>query len=181
MCAGPPARLTERRNPGSTHSSTSGRQISARITSDTEVMPTMSRSAGSSTASTEPNRKCMRSTLLPFTETMVTPSASATRKNAASEASSFNGVARAIRPAPTAIRNPAIMPPPAIANRLKPAMRKPIAAPGRMACAMASPIRLMRRSIRKTPTGGAPSASAKLPASARRMNSNSANGAMKMA
>ena len=48
----------------------------------------------------------MRSTLLPFTETMVTPSASETRKNAASEASSFNGVARAIRPAPTRDQKP---------------------------------------------------------------------------
>ena len=28
-----------------------------------------------------------------------------------------------------------------------------MAAPGRMACAMASPVRLMRRSMRKTPTG----------------------------
>src|SRR6185295_4369719 len=44
MCAGPPARLTERRNPGSTHSSTNGRQISARITSETLVMPTISSS-----------------------------------------------------------------------------------------------------------------------------------------
>ena len=34
MCAGPPARLTERRKPGSTHSSTSGRQISASTISD---------------------------------------------------------------------------------------------------------------------------------------------------
>ena len=59
-----------------------------------------------------------------------------------------------------ATRKPAIRPPPAIANRLKPASRKPIAAPGRMACAMASPIRLMRRSIRNTPIGGAPSDSA---------------------
>ena len=42
ICAAPPARLTERRNPGSTHSSTSGRQISARIISDMLVMPTIS-------------------------------------------------------------------------------------------------------------------------------------------
>ena len=44
---------------------------------------------------------------------------------------------------------------------------------------MASPIRLMRRSIRNTPIGAAPNASAKVPTSARRMNSNSTNGAMK--
>ena len=101
ICAGPPARLTERRKPGSTHSSTSGRQISARTISETLVMPTISSSVGSSTASTEPNRKCSRSTLVPLTETMVTPSASEIRKNAASEASSLSCVERAIRPAPT--------------------------------------------------------------------------------
>ena len=68
--------------------------------------------------------------MLPLTETMVTPSASEIRKNAASEASSLSSVARAIRPAPKAIRRPAIRPPPAMANRLRPASRKPIAAPG---------------------------------------------------
>ena len=52
-----------------------------------------------------------------------------------------------------ATTKPAIRPPPAMANRLRPATRKPMAAPGRMACAMASPIRLMRRSIRNTPIG----------------------------
>ena len=75
------------------------------------VMLTISSSAGSSIASTEPNRKCSRSTLLPLTDTMVTPSASEIRKNAASEASSLSNVARAIRPAPKAIRRPAIRPP----------------------------------------------------------------------
>ena len=66
-----------------------------------------------------------------------------------------------------------------MANRLSPDTRKPTAAPGRMACAMASPTRLMRRSIRNTPIGPAPSANASTPASARRMNSNSANGAIR--
>ncbi len=40
--------------------------------------------------------------------TMVTPSASEIRKNAASDASSFSSVERAIRPAPTAMTKPAI-------------------------------------------------------------------------
>ena len=41
---------------------------------------------------------------------------------------------------------------------------------------MASPIRLMRRSIRNTPIGGAPSDSARQPTSARRMKENSMKG-----
>ena len=77
--------------------------------------------------STEPNRKCIKSSLLPLSETMVTPSASEIKKNAASEASSFSVVARAIRPAPMVMRNPAIRPPPAMAKTLMPASRKPIA------------------------------------------------------
>ena len=109
---------------------------------------------------------------------MVTPTASEMRKNAASEASSFSSVVRATTPAPSAMTNPAISPPAVMANSERPESRKPIAAPGRIACAMASPTRLMRRSIRNTPTGAAPSASANVPTSARRMNSNSANGAM---
>ena len=73
---------------------------------------------------------------------------------------------------------PAIKPPNVIANRLSPEIRKPIAAPGRIACAMASPTRLIRRSIRNTPIGAPPSASAITAASARRMNSNSVKGAI---
>src|SRR5439155_725895 len=57
----------------------------------------------------------------------------------------------------------------------------PTAAPGRIACAMASPTRLMRRSIRNTPSGPPDSASASTPTSARRMNSNSVNGAISAA
>ena len=56
-------------------------------------------SVWSSSASTVPNRKCSRSMLVPFTETMVTPSASEMMKNAASEASSFSSVERATSPA----------------------------------------------------------------------------------
>ena len=117
---------------------------------------------------------------MPLSETIVTPSASEITNSAASEASSFNCVEREISPAPMAMRNPAMRPAPAIAGKLKPASKKPIAAPGRMACAMASPIRLMRRSIRKTPIGGAPKASANVPTSARRINSKSANGAIRL-
>ena len=42
---------------------------------------------------------------------------------------------------------------------------------------MASLIRLIRRSVRNTPTGGAETDSARQPASARRMKPNSTNGA----
>ncbi len=51
-----------------------------------------------------------------------------------------------------------------------------MAAPGKIAWLMASPIRLMRRSIRNTPMGGAPSDSARQPTSARRMKANSMKG-----
>mgnify|MGYP006201418447 CR=1 FL=1 len=51
-----------------------------------------------------------------------------------------------------------------------------MAAPGRMAWAMASPVRLMRRSIRNTPTGAALSDSATPPSSAWRMKANSMKG-----
>src|SRR3989304_2375450 len=47
-----------------------------------------------------------------------------------------------------------------------------------MAWLMASPIRLMRRSMRNTPIGGAPRERARHPTSARRMKENSMNGAM---
>ena len=140
----------------------------------------MSSSAVFWIVSTEPNRKCIKSSLLPLSETMVTPSASEIRKNAASEASSFSVVARAIRPAPMVMRNPAIRPPPAMAKTLMPASRKPIATPGKIACDSASPIRLMRRSIKNTPIGAALNDSAKVAASARRMKSCSANGAIRV-
>src|ERR1051325_7329027 len=41
---------------------------------------------------------------------------------------------------------------------LRPATMKPAATPGRMACDIASPMRLIRRSIRNTPTGATPNA-----------------------
>ena len=180
ICAGPPARLTERRKPGSTHSSTSGRQISASTISETLVMPTISSSVGSSTASTEPNRKCSRSTLVPLTETMVTPSASEIRKNAASEASSFSSVARAIRPAPT--RDDEAGDQAAAGHREQAQARRPGSRSRRPAgwrapwrrrsgsCAAASGTR--RSAPRRAPARS-------VPTSARRMNSKSANGAMK--
>ena len=116
-------------------------------------MAAISSRVWSSSASTLPNRKCSRSMLVPLSDTMVTPTASEMRKNAASEASSFSSVARAMTPAPTAMTKPAISPPAVMANSESPETRKPIAAPGRIACAIASPTRLMRRSIRNTPTG----------------------------
>ena len=71
---------------------------------------------------------------------------------------------------------PAISPPTVIAPSERPATRKPTAAPGRIAHAIASPVRLMRRSIRKTPTGVAPTETAMHPISARRMKPKSAKG-----
>ena len=92
--------------------------------------------------------------------------------------STFNESPRATTPAPSAITKPAISPPVVMANNERPESKKPIAAPGKIACAMASPTRLIRRSIRNTPMGAAPSASAITAASARRMNSNSVKGAI---
>ena len=96
----------------------------------------------------------MRSTVLPLTDTMVTPSANEMRKNAASEASSRKVVApRDQAGADGDEKSWPARPPPAIANTLKPAIRNPIATPGKIACDSASPIRLMRRSIKNTPIG----------------------------
>jgi hypothetical protein len=73
------------------------------------MIPRMKSNAALSMDRTEPNKKCMRSILLPLSETRVTPAErQRDRKKAASEASSFRGVDREIRPAPMAIRNPAI-------------------------------------------------------------------------
>ncbi len=153
--------------------------MKARPISVTVAFTAMRISVWSSSASTLPNRKCNRSILVPRTEMMVTPTASEIRKNTASDASSFNSVARETRPASSATTKPATSPPKVIAKRLSPEIRKPMAAPGRTACAMASPTSDIRRSIRNTPMGPAPSASANTPTSARRMNSNSMNGEMK--
>ena len=84
---------------------------------------------------------------------------------------------RDTRPASSATASPAARPPSVIAGSDSPATRKPTAAPGRIAWAMASPVRLMRRSMRNTPTGAEPSASAVQPTRARRMKPNSTNGA----
>ncbi|MNR26281.1 hypothetical protein D3C85_1434830 [compost metagenome] len=61
------------------------------------------------------------------------------------------------------------MPPSIMAPKDSPDSRNPAATPGKMACDMASPIKLMRRSTRNTPSGAAPSDKAQAPASARRM------------
>ena len=73
--------------------------------------------------------------------------------------------------------NPAINPPTVIAPSDKPETRYPIAAPGKMACAIASPVKLICRSIKNTPTGVAPTDTAMQPKSARRMKPKSAKGA----
>jgi hypothetical protein len=91
---------------------------------------------------------------------------------------SLERVLRVTSPARMTTSEPAARPPSVIAPSDRPDTRKPIAAPGKIACAIASPKRLMRRSIMKTPTGPAPSDSAIDPTSARRMKSNSANGAI---
>ena len=69
------------------------------------------------------------------------------------EASSFWTVKRETAPDPSATRRPTTSPPMVIGTISRPNSRKPTAAPGRIAWDMASPVRLMRRSIRKTPTG----------------------------
>src|SRR5690606_17655579 len=48
--------------------------------------------------------------------------------------------------------------------------------PGKIACAIASPIKLIRRNTRITPSGPAANASENDPASARRMKANSVKG-----
>ncbi len=72
-------------------------------------------------------------------------------------------------PASIATSSPESTPPRLMAGSEKPASRKPSATPGRMAWAMASPIRLMPRSIRNTPMGGAASERARPATAARRM------------
>ena len=78
-CATAPRPLTWRRKPGSRQSRISGRRIRNRVANVTPVMPQSSASAAPSSASTEPNSTCSRSTLLPRTETMSTPSESEIR------------------------------------------------------------------------------------------------------
>src|SRR5215469_1289397 len=71
---------------------------------------------------------------------------------------------------------PATTPPKLMAGKDRPAKIKPRAAPGSTAWDSASPIRLIRRITRIVPIGPQPSANARQPTSARRMNPNSANG-----
>ena len=119
---------------------------------------------------------CSRSTELPFIDTSRTPSASEIRKKPASAASSLSGVTRLMAPAASATIKATTRPPRLIAHMDRPKTRNPSAAPGRMACDMASPIRLMRRSTRKTPIGPALIDRARHATSARRMKPNSMNG-----
>ena len=95
---------------------------------------------------------------------------------AARLASSFKAVKRLMKPANPAASMPEITPPAAMAVSDKPENMKPTATPGSTAWLMASPSRLMRRSVRKTPSGAALTASASVATSARRMKANSENG-----
>ena len=133
----------------------------------------------SSSARTVPNRTCSRSTFEPCSETISHAERERdqvegrkrgilTQRGEPGDERRRAGRRRGPRPARRA-SSPASE---------RPATRKPTAAPGRIACAMASPVSDMRRSIRNTPIGPAPSASVTEPTSARRMNSNSAKGAI---
>ncbi len=111
---------------------------------------------------------------------MTTPSASDTRRNTASEASSCSLVVRLTKPAASAMIRPATRPPSVMAKTSRPAARNPIATPGRMACAMASPTRLIRRSIRNTPIGPALNASARIAASVCRTEGSASGSSKKL-
>ncbi len=80
--------------------------------------------------------------------------------------------------APTATTSPATSPPNHIAGAESPASRKPSATPGSAPCASTSAVRLIRRSIRKTPSTGAATDSAMHPTSARRRKPKSTKGAI---
>lgn len=71
---------------------------------------------------------------------------------------------------------PAMKPPRVMASSDMPLSRYPTATPGRMACDSASPIRLMRRSSRKTPSMVVLSDSARHTTRARRIKPNSMKG-----
>ena len=96
---------------------------------------------------------------------------------AARLASSFRLVKRLTHPARAATTRPASMPPSAMAVSDRPATIKPMATPGSTAWLSASPIRLMRRRVRKTPKGAALKDSDTVATSARRIKANSAKGA----
>ncbi|OIQ67610.1 hypothetical protein GALL_508090 [mine drainage metagenome] len=173
-CQSPPLPAVAAMNPGSRLSSTSGRQISASTGSVTLATPAIPNSAASSTASTLPNRICVRSRLC-CVEISATPAASASRYMPASWLSSRPPVRRASHPATTATAKPATTPPSPMAQTDRPAAMAPTAIPGRTPCCKTSLMRLMRRSTRKTPSGGAETDKARHPAKARRIKP-SANG-----
>ena len=113
----------------------------------------------------------------PCVETISTPSASEARYEPAKVASSRKLVARLTSPDRRATASPATRPPRPIAQSDSPAIRKPTAAPGKTAWLRASPMRLMRRSMRRTPIGPDPMLSARQATSARRMKPYSTKGA----
>ena len=174
MCHCAPFPVVAAMNPGSRLSSTKGRQIRASTGRVTVATPAMPNSAGSSTARTFPNSRCVRS-ILCCAEISATPAASASRYMPASWLSSRPPVRRASHPARTATASPATTPPRPIAQTERPAKMAPTAMPGRTPCCSTSLMRLMRRRTRKTPSGGAATERARHPARARRMKP-SANG-----
>ena len=169
MCQAPPRAPTAWAKLGSKHSSTSGRQAKASTARLSVAVAAISSSAASSTPSALPNSNWVNSAVPPPMETSATPSASAHRYSAASAASSRPPVARESAPAPNATTSPASKPPTAMAGTESPAIRKAPAMPGRMPCPSTSAVRLIRRSIRNTPSGGAATLTARQPTSARRM------------
>ena len=173
-CHRPPFPAVAAMKPGSRLSRTSGRQINASAGKVTVATPAMPNSAASSTARTLPNSRCVRS-MLCCAEISATPAARANRYMPASWLSSRPPVRRASQPASTATANPATTPPRPIAQTDSPAKIAPTAMPGSTPCCSTSLMRLMRRSTRKTPSGGAATDKARQPASARRMKP-SANG-----
>ena len=74
-----PARADRQGEAWIEHSSTSGRQASARAPSVAVALPAISSSAASSTPSTLPNSNEVDSTAPPRQDTIATPAASATR------------------------------------------------------------------------------------------------------
>ena len=70
---------TERRKVGSNESTARGRYITASTSNVTLLTVAMNNRPRMSTARTVPNRTCIRSTLLPRTETIITPTASERR------------------------------------------------------------------------------------------------------
>ena len=79
MCHSPPCAPSARAKAGSKVSSASGRQAKASAGRVMVATPAIISSAASSTPSTWPNSRCVKSPVSPRRDTMATPSASAIR------------------------------------------------------------------------------------------------------